>query len=401
MIGIASPRLLAVASAAGLMAAGGVLGSSWATAGARGPNDRPHLPEYRIVQIAERAAAQAGDPRPTLIQHSEGTRHGANLVSSGDGVPGRRWSYLIAERGNLILKDASVPSGARAPSGSVLTMIVDAATGRVTDGGVSDRYPHLATLGPVTTDLRQLPPGCLHAAPAYLPAERWSPARKRLAPPGANMIELCRYGGLNAQPPLVVDRMRLLRAARVVSGLVHQFGMLPPPPQGPTACPSEDRSQIIALLGYPDGHAVTISVGLTGCETVTNGTVWRAALGFGSPSAFGPQLVSHLKRLLAGGVTPSETLVGPRLGVLTGAIRFAGGPWRPRRPPIAGEVTVSTPTGMVAREHVRNGHDFRFVLAPGRYKLPGPRDPDCRPSIAIVRPAHTTRVNVDTGCSVP
>jgi hypothetical protein len=309
MIGIALPKLLAVASATGLVAAGGVLGSSLATAGAGGPNGRPQLPEYRIVQTAERAAAQAGDPRPTLIQHSAGSRQEANLVSSGDGVPGGRWSYLIAERGNFVLKNASVPSGARAPSGSVLTMIVDAATGRVTDGGVSDRYPRLATLGPVTTDLRQLPPGCLHAAPAHLPAERWSPARKRLAPPGANMIELCRYEALNAPPPLVVDRMRLLRGARVVSGLVHQFDMLPLPPPGPTACPNEDGSQIIALLGYPDGHAVTISVGLTGCEAVTNGTVSRTAFGFGSPRAFGPQLVSHLKRLLASGLTPSSLAV--------------------------------------------------------------------------------------------
>lgn len=54
------------------------------------------------------AAYSAGDPEPTLIQHSEGTRDKANLVDSGDIVPGRRWSYLIAERGDFVFKDAPV-----------------------------------------------------------------------------------------------------------------------------------------------------------------------------------------------------------------------------------------------------------------------------------------------------
>ncbi len=99
-------------------------------------------------------------------------------------------------------------------------------------------------------------------------------------------------------------------------------------------------------------------------------------------------------------MTPSETLDGPP-GVLTGAIRFAGGPWRPRSPSIAGEVTVSTPTGrQVARKHVRNGHYFRFVLAPGRYELRGPPNPDCHLTIATVRPGHITRADIETGCSM-
>ncbi|MGI8711584.1 MAG: hypothetical protein ACR2NR_00035 [Solirubrobacteraceae bacterium] len=299
MIAITPRRLLAVASAAGLIAAAGVIGSPLATASSRGARGRPHLAEQRIVQIAERAAGRAGDPRPTLTQHSEGTRRDANLVASSDGVPGRWWSYLIAERGQFVLKDAPVPLGARAPRGSVLTLIVDAGTAKVTDGGVSNRYPQLATLGPVTTALRQLPPGCLHRAPAHLPAHRALDAgAQTVGTLGATMIQLCRYGGLNAQPPLVVDRMRLLRAHRLISSLIHQFDRLPPPPQGPVACPDDDGSQIIALLGYPDGRAVPVSIGLTGCAAASNGTVQRTALVFGSPPTFGPQLVTHVKRLL-------------------------------------------------------------------------------------------------------
>jgi hypothetical protein len=36
----------------------------------------------------------------------------------------------------------------------VLTLVLDAATRHVTDSGLSNRYPDLAALGPVTTDLR-------------------------------------------------------------------------------------------------------------------------------------------------------------------------------------------------------------------------------------------------------
>jgi hypothetical protein len=116
---------------------------------------RPTLSEHEILVIALGAARSAGDPAPTLIQHSEGTRVAANHVDSGDIVPGSDWSYLIAERGRFVLNDVSVPAGASAPRGSVLTLIVSAHSHEVTDFGVSDRYPDMARLGPVTTDLHR------------------------------------------------------------------------------------------------------------------------------------------------------------------------------------------------------------------------------------------------------
>lgn len=300
--------LVIVAVAAGLMVAGVVAVSSLAAARSR--PGRPQLTERRIVQIAEHAAAAAGDGRPTLIQHSAGTRERANEIASGDRVPGKRWSYLIAERGSFVLKNVSVPPGGRAPRGSVLTLVVDAATGTVSDLGVSNQYPNLAALGVVTTDLRQLPPGCLQTAPTRLPTELWPPARTSLAPRGATSIQLCRYSGLNARPPLTLDRMRLLRASDLNATLIGQFDRLPAPPRGATACPADDLSQVVALLAYPHGRTVPVSVGLTGCRSVTNGTVQRTASGFGTPPTFGPELVHHLQHLLNnGGSTPSEPIL--------------------------------------------------------------------------------------------
>jgi hypothetical protein len=122
--------------------------------GALASQPSAHLSESRILNIALAAAAQAGDPQPALVQHAAGTRRQANLVDSGDIVPGNQPSYLIAMRGHFVFEDAPTPPGAAAPHGSVMTIVVDALNGAGTDSGVSNRYPDLRRLGPVTTDYR-------------------------------------------------------------------------------------------------------------------------------------------------------------------------------------------------------------------------------------------------------
>jgi hypothetical protein len=117
------------------------------------PGPRPSLSEERILSFAEQAARRSGDPKPPLIQHATGTRFEAVLISSGDLGFEWNWSYLIAIRGHFRATDASY-LGAKPPSGSVITLVVDARRGQVTDTGISNRYPPLAKLGPVTTDLR-------------------------------------------------------------------------------------------------------------------------------------------------------------------------------------------------------------------------------------------------------
>ena len=144
-----------------------------------------------------------------------------------------------------------------------------------------------------------LPPRCPHTAPVRLPGERWPPARRQLAPAGASAIRLCRYAGLNARPRFALVRSRLLRDGRLVRILVHAFDGLPLFPRGPVNCPNDDGSQIVALLAYPNDHVVTISIGLTGCRGVGNGSVARSALPFGHPPpAFDPQLIAQLEAMV-------------------------------------------------------------------------------------------------------
>jgi hypothetical protein len=115
-----------------------------------------------------------------------------------------------------------------------------------------------------------------------------------LAPPGATAIRLCRYGAL---PSLLLQRSVLQTSLSLVSGLVRVFDRLPQPPPGPVACPADNGSQIVALVAYPAGQRVTISVDLTGCAIVTNGSLSRSAAGVGTPRPYGPQLLAELGRL--------------------------------------------------------------------------------------------------------
>ncbi len=112
----------------------------------------PTLSESRLLAIAQGAAAEGGDANPSLIQHAAGRRFEANLIAGGDEVFEWNWSYLIAIRGHFSFSDAPRPAGAPPPSGSVITLVLDAASGEVADTGVSNTYPDLARLGPVRTD---------------------------------------------------------------------------------------------------------------------------------------------------------------------------------------------------------------------------------------------------------
>jgi hypothetical protein len=161
---------------------------------------------------------------------------------------------------------------------------------------------HTATQATATIRPRSLqaalPPSCARKAPSRIPAETWSAARRQLAPTGAIAIRLCRYAGLDGHPPLALTRSALVTASPLVSELVREFDELPIQ-HGAIGCPFDDDSQIVALLGYPGAHTVTISVHLLGCNYVTNGSVIRLAIGQGSPPAVSRHLVSQLERLTA------------------------------------------------------------------------------------------------------
>lgn len=109
----------------------------------------------RLTAIAHRAAARNGDPKPTWITAVATTRAKAlTSATPGDYVPGsaRVKVYLITMCGHFTAGDASIPPGAKAPSGRYLSLVIDARTFRGLDFGIGPKPPPVApaSLGPVT-----------------------------------------------------------------------------------------------------------------------------------------------------------------------------------------------------------------------------------------------------------
>ena len=147
--------------------------------------------------------------------------------------------------------------------------------------------------------------------PPATPPERWPAARHNLAPAGASEIRLCRYSGLNAHPPRTLAGARLVKLGGLVAQLVKRFDGLPSGAPGAVACPADDASEIAALVSYPGGREVRISVALSGCLQVTNGSVNRTASGYGPHPRRGPRLLAELKRLVDAGPSNATAASGP------------------------------------------------------------------------------------------
>lgn len=137
---------------------------AWLTVGDNRDASAANVPEFTtadIPSLAVSVAARHGDPAPSLVQYSQSTRGEANLVAMGAVVPSEEKSYLIVIRGHFVdpIYYPPIPPGydvSSQPSTmkySVIALVVDAATGRITDSSHSDNVPDLARLGPVQTAL--------------------------------------------------------------------------------------------------------------------------------------------------------------------------------------------------------------------------------------------------------
>jgi hypothetical protein len=109
----------------------------------------------RLTAIASRAAKASGDSAPTWAT-AVLTTHAKALTSAtpGDLIPGADGTlvFLVAMRGHFVANAAPRPPGAAAPTGTYLSVVVDARTFRVLDYGLSPKPPPVssASLGPIT-----------------------------------------------------------------------------------------------------------------------------------------------------------------------------------------------------------------------------------------------------------
>jgi hypothetical protein len=101
-----------------------------------------------LAALAQRSSQVNGDDAPTGVQYVETTRARA-VALAGASPRGASRVYVLQLRGHFNGAYASVPAGHRAPAGNTLTIVVDAATGVVTDAGLTNAPVDLARLGTV------------------------------------------------------------------------------------------------------------------------------------------------------------------------------------------------------------------------------------------------------------
>jgi hypothetical protein len=119
------------------------------------------LPEVRnerdILRLALVVAARNGDPSPELIEHTTGTREAATKTT-GSCVRSGEPSYLIAMRGDFSAPRPTPPTVRPTDARDkvmdypVQVLVVEVASGRVTDSGSSSEYPDLSSVGAVVID---------------------------------------------------------------------------------------------------------------------------------------------------------------------------------------------------------------------------------------------------------
>ncbi len=98
---------------------------------------------------AVRFAAANGDSDPSQIRLGASTRRALVALDSGVEICDDRPAYIVTLRGRFTAHRAHPPPGRAIPTGTVLTIIFDAATGRITDWGVGTEEPALERLAAV------------------------------------------------------------------------------------------------------------------------------------------------------------------------------------------------------------------------------------------------------------
>lgn len=109
---------------------------------------------HRLTAIASRAVKSNG-VHPVAWATAVVTTHAKALGSAtpGDTSPGAKTVvYLVTIKGHFVCGLCSVPSGAHAPTGAYLSMVINAKNFQGTDFGISRKPPPVAPaqLGPVT-----------------------------------------------------------------------------------------------------------------------------------------------------------------------------------------------------------------------------------------------------------
>jgi hypothetical protein len=152
--------LAAGAVAAALALAIGLSPAKGAAAASVGTAQEPSELAPTVTEVRETAlgvARQDGESAPTEVEEAGSTfGEAVDVVRPGQSVPqvtdprtGKPWSestvYTVTLKGDFT-GDVGVPAGAAAPTGTVLTIMIDAKSGYVVSEDIGDTTPDLHQL---------------------------------------------------------------------------------------------------------------------------------------------------------------------------------------------------------------------------------------------------------------
>lgn len=111
----------------------------------------PSTTEGNISATVKRFAMVLGESAPGPSQYVKTTRKQASSAASGAVVDSDQAVYLVQAPGKFTVPSARAPRGAKAPTGSNLTVTIDATTGQVLDWGVRQNQANLSHFGAAST----------------------------------------------------------------------------------------------------------------------------------------------------------------------------------------------------------------------------------------------------------
>lgn len=110
------------------------------------------ITDGQAVGLARAVAAQDGENAPSAIEMVRSTHALAlRYVDPGETTTADDGNVVVLVlHGHFTASQGPHPPGAAPPSGSVMTLVLDAASGQLRDLGLVDAAPSLAALGPVS-----------------------------------------------------------------------------------------------------------------------------------------------------------------------------------------------------------------------------------------------------------
>ncbi len=112
------------------------------------------IDESELLALAREVAGRSGDPNPELIQHARGSRFDVTRTT-GSTVFSDAPSYIVVMKGSFrrrVTRPRGHLTDEQLVSYPFQIVVIDIETGKITDGGCSNRAPDLTSLGEVVTD---------------------------------------------------------------------------------------------------------------------------------------------------------------------------------------------------------------------------------------------------------